>query len=51
MARVFISYSHDSDAHKTDIHDLAKRLGADNLTVIIDQDQLPAGPAEGWPDW
>jgi hypothetical protein len=33
---VFISYSHDSAAHKAEVLKLAKRLRADGLTVVID---------------
>jgi hypothetical protein len=51
MARVFISYSHDSDAHKGRVRALADELRRQNLDVIIDQYLLPAGPAEGWPYW
>lgn len=49
--RVFISYSHDNEEHKARVYDLAKRLRADGLTVIIDHDMLPGGPPEGWSVW
>ena len=51
MAKVFISYSHDSDLHERRIHDLAAHLRTHALDVIIDQDQLPGGPDEGWDHW
>ncbi len=51
MTQVFISYSHDSEAHKQGVLDLADRLRADDVTVIIDSDMLPGGPPNGWPAW
>jgi hypothetical protein len=51
MRRVFISYSYDSDAHKSRVQALADRLRADLVTVILDRDSLPGGPSEGWPRW
>ncbi len=48
MAKVFISYSHDSPLHKRRIHSLATQLRTHQLEVIIDQDKLPGGPDEGW---
>lgn len=44
---VFISYSHDSDAHRERVLDLSNRLRADRIDCWIDQYE-PA-PAEGWP--
>ena len=35
--RVFISYSHDSDAHKERVLELADRLRTDGLHVELDQ--------------
>ena len=46
--KAFLSYSWDSDAHKTWVRELAKQLRADGVDAIIDQwatapgDQLPA---------
>lgn len=51
MARVFISYSHDSLEHKARVNALAQRLRTDGITTIIDSDLLPGGPADGWPRW
>jgi hypothetical protein len=51
VGRVFISYSHDSDAHKARVHALAVRLRGDGVTVVLDRDMLPGGPADGWPAW
>ncbi|HSS20049.1 MAG TPA: TIR and AAA domain-containing protein [Pyrinomonadaceae bacterium] len=51
MKRVFISYSHDSVTHSERVRALVTRLRGDDVTVIIDHDKLPGGPAEGWPAW
>jgi len=51
MGQVFISYSHDSDTHRERVHALADRLCGDGIEVVIDRDQLPGGPPEGWPLW
>lgn len=51
MPRVFISYSHDSEEQKARVAALAGRLRADGITIVIDSDQLPGGPDEGWPQW
>ena len=48
--KVFISYSHDSKAHKQAVRQLADRLRADGLVCEIDQ-FVHGGPAEGWPRW
>ena len=47
--RVFISYSHDSDAHRQRVLQLANQLRHDGLECIIDQ-YIPV-PPEGWPRW
>jgi hypothetical protein len=52
MAKVFISYSHDSEEHKKRVRDLADQLRSTyHLDVALDQYMLPAGPLEGWPHW
>ena len=51
MQRIFLSYSHDSEVHKKRVHSLVRRLSSDGFKVVIDQDRLPGGPAEGWPLW
>src|SRR2546421_4925168 len=48
MPRVFISYSHDSNAH---VADLAARLRASGVQVTVDSDTGPGGPSEGWEAW
>ena len=49
--RVFISYSHDSDAHKDRVFVLACELRARGIAAQIDLDMHPGGPHEGWPLW
>jgi hypothetical protein len=52
MSNIFISYSHDSERHKTRVRELAEHLrAAHGLRVVIDQDMLPGGPDEGWSFW
>lgn len=50
MTRVFISYSHDSEAHRAFVLQLANRLCADGLTCEIDQ-YINGFLAEGWQRW
>lgn len=50
MTRVFISYSHDSEAHRAFVLQLANRLRVDGLTCEIDQ-YINGFPAEGWQRW
>lgn len=47
--RVFISYSHDSPAHKEQVRALAERLRGDGVDCEIDQ--YVESPPEGWPEW
>jgi hypothetical protein len=47
--RVFISYSHDSDAHRDRVLDFADRLRGDGVDADIDQ--YIQFPPEGWPAW
>ncbi|HEY8206908.1 MAG TPA: NB-ARC domain-containing protein, partial [Myxococcaceae bacterium] len=49
LVRVFISYSHDSEAHRERIRELAARLRADGIDAWIDQ-YSPA-PVDGWARW
>ena len=51
MIKVFISYSHDNDAHRQRVHDLADRLRNDGVEIILDRDCGPGGPDEGWDKW
>ncbi len=47
--RVFISYSHDSEAHKEQVLDFADRLRSDGVDAIIDR--YVQSPPQGWPAW
>lgn len=46
--RVFLSYSHDSDAHRDRVLALADRLRGDRLESWIDQYD---GHQDHWPRW
>ena len=48
--RVFISYSHDSDAHRERVLGLSERLRADGIETILDQ-YVNGSPQQGWPRW
>jgi SEFIR domain-containing protein len=47
---VFISYSHDSDAHKEKVLRLAERLRQDGLDAQLDR-YVNGTPEQGWPRW
>lgn len=47
--KVFISYSHDSEAHQRRVLALSDRLRRDRIDCNIDQ--YEGSPAEGWPAW
>jgi len=47
---IFISYSHDSDAHREFVRGIADRLRADGLNCLIDQ-YINGFPPEGWQRW
>ncbi len=47
---VFISYSHDSEAHRERVLGLSERLRADGIETRLDQ-YVEGTPAEGWPRW
>jgi hypothetical protein len=47
--KVFVSYSHDSLEHRTNVWNLAKRLRSDGIDAVIDQ-YVPA-PEQGFPRW
>jgi SEFIR domain len=56
MARVFLSYRQENDAHCAVVLALAKRLEQEGLTVVLDQLAQErqfngGGPNEGWPKW
>jgi hypothetical protein len=48
--RVFISYSHDDQAHEERVLDLANRLCAEGIDAHVDQYVQPF-PPEGWARW
>ncbi len=48
--RVFISYSHDSEAHRERVLALSERLRQDGIETILDR-YVAGSPAEGWPRW
>jgi len=48
--KVFISYSHDSAAHRQRVLGLSERLRADGIETMLDQ-YVNGAPAEGWPRW
>ena len=47
--RVFISYSHDSEAHKDRVLGLADRLRQDGVDAILDRYEV--APPHGWASW
>ncbi|MEZ4382978.1 MAG: SEFIR domain-containing protein [Nannocystaceae bacterium] len=49
MVRVFITYSHDSDAHRARVLGLADRMRRDGLDVRLDQYEVHV--PEGWLMW
>ncbi len=48
--KIFISYSHDSDAHRARVLALSERLRQDGLETILDQ-YINGAPTEGWSRW
>lgn len=49
--RVFISYTHDSIAHKRRVLALANRLRDHGIQAELDQYLDTTSPPEGWPRW
>ncbi|MCB1826632.1 SEFIR domain-containing protein [Accumulibacter sp.] len=47
---VFISYSHDSNAHRERVLGLSERLRIDGIATILDR-YVNGSPPEGWPRW
>lgn len=47
--RVFLSYSHDTTAHKRTVRTLAERLRGDGIDARFDQQKV--APPGGWPRW
>lgn len=48
--RIFISYSHDTEAHKERVLRLSERLRKDGIETRLDQ-YVTGTPAEKWPRW
>jgi hypothetical protein len=52
MPKVFVSYSHDSDAHRTRVAEFVARLRGEGIDVVYDEDLARiGGPDEGWSYW
>lgn len=56
MSSVFLSYRHETDAHRAAVRALAERLEAARVDVVLDalsQERQfhGGGPNEGWPQW
>lgn len=49
--RIFISYSHDSDEHRSRVLALSERLRTDGIETILDRYVQKGSPPEGWPRW
>lgn len=47
--KVFMSYSHDSPDHKSQVLSLSNRLRSEGVDCHLDQYEL--SPPEGWPRW
>ena len=47
---VFISYSHDSEEHRTNVRALAEQLKSNGVKVLLDQ-WVKGSPDKGWPLW
>jgi tetratricopeptide (TPR) repeat protein len=48
--RVFISYSHDSEAHRDRVLALSERLREDGVETLLDR-YVNGSPPQGWPRW
>ncbi len=51
MPLVFLSYSHDSDAHRKSVLALSEQLRRDGVETSLDQYVENEGPPSGWPRW
>jgi hypothetical protein len=49
--KVFISYSHDSEKHKSRVKKLAKKLKRNGISYILDQDLDNDSTKKGWASW
>lgn len=47
--RVFISYSHDSEEHRSRVLELSERLRSEGVDAWVDR--YVTAPPEGWPKW
>lgn len=50
MNKVFLSYSHDSPAHRDKVLALSQRLRQDGIETLLDQ-YVNGSPPQGWPRW
>lgn len=50
MARVFVSYTHDSDQHRDNVRRMVEDLIANGVDVRFDR-QVHGTPPLGWPAW
>jgi len=48
--KVFISYSHDSEAHRDRVLRLSERLRVDGFETMLDR-YVEGTPPQGWPRW
>ena len=48
--RVFISYSHDTPAHRDQVLALSERLRRDGIDTLLDR-YIEGSPVQGWPRW
>ncbi|MCB1905715.1 MAG: TIR domain-containing protein, partial [Gammaproteobacteria bacterium] len=48
--QLFLSYSHDSDAHRERVLGLSERLRQDGIATILDR-YVNGTPPQGWPRW
>ena len=51
LFRVFVSYSHDSQEHRTRVRQLVDQLRSEGVTAIFDQQFEDVPPEKGWPLW
>jgi hypothetical protein len=56
VTSVFLSYRHENDAHSQRVRDLALKLRAAGLNVVLDalkneEEWNKGGPSEGWLNW
>jgi hypothetical protein len=49
QSKVFMSYTHDTESHKSRVLELSERLRSDGVDSNVDQYEV--SPPEGWPAW